>query len=480
MKRLRISGLVGLAKRVRQELAGPVSPERLAQLRQEVAEAITGIERIFHEEHVRVESLPAPSRKALQFLKGLNWGAVVTEESPRAGHRPPESVSFRGLQRYFDDLLDRLARAAQPLWRGRGDPKRDESRLGRAPTGETEPVGTRTLPALASRGHLGGPQRGILRWGPLCLAPATPDVPPGPKTQGQDALATKEQGPDALATPEQDARLEEVYETIVSDSANIEEEIRTKNIRPEQLKSQARELRGWFAYFAQRENFDRYCAAVRRAEPVFRATCPWPAGKVAAVLVHFRPMQGLYRVRGCRDTIVVDLPTPMICFDQNTLRAVAQIAFKKGGDRRALHDAATGEAHRRIDAAIELLGGVVDQMRGLHRDLAESFDRVNAAYFDGSLNRPRLVWSRSFATRKYGHYDHAHDTVVINAALDQAGIPEYVVDFVVYHELLHRELGITWKRNRIAAHTPELAERERQFQQYDQAKAVLRKLASER
>ncbi len=420
MRRLRISGLVGLAKRIRQELAGPVSPERLAQLQKEVTDTLTGIERIFKEERVRIESLPAPSRKAFQFLKGLNWGAVVTEESPRAGHRPPESVSFRGLQRYFDDLLDRLARAAQP------------------------PVSRPSWP----RGGEGVP----------------------PSNRGQDARDTQSH----------DRQLDEVYDTIVSDSASIEKEIRTKNIRPEQLKTPARELRGWFAYFGQRANFERYCAAVRRAEPVFRETCPWPAGKVTAVLVHFRPMQGLYRVRGSRGMVLVDLPTPMICFDQNTLRAVARIAFKKGGDRKAVHDAAAGEAHRRIDAAIELLGGVVDQTRGLHHDLAESFDRVNAAYFGARLSCPRLVWSHSFATRKYGHYDHAHDTVVINAALDRPTVPEYAVDFVVYHELLHRQLGITWKRNRIAAHTPELAEKERQFKQYDQAKAVLRKLASER
>jgi hypothetical protein len=417
MKRLRITGLVGLAKRVRQELAGPVAPKRLAQLRQEVADTITGIERMFKEERVRVESLPAPSRKALAFLTGLDWGAVVPEEAPFAGHRPPESVSFRGLQRYFSNLLDRLAR----------------------------------------------------------VAPSCPDV--APLRAGDHPSAP---GTGVLPGWACDRHLAEIYETIASDSANIEKEIRTKNIRPEQLKRQARELRGWFAYFARRENFDRYCAAVRRAEPVFRATCPWPAGKAATVLVHFRPMQGTYRVRGCRDAILVDLPTPMICYDQNTLRAVAQIAFKKGGDRKVVHDAAAGEAHRRIDAAIELLGGVVDQTRGLHHDLAESFDRVNAAYFGGSLSRPRLVWSRSFATRKYGHYDHAHDTVMINAALDRANIPEYAVDFVVYHELLHQQLGITWKRNRIAAHTPELAAKERQFQQYDQAKAVLRKLASER
>ncbi len=390
MKRLRISGLVGLAKRIRQELAGPVSAERLAQLRQEVEDVVIGIQQIFRERRVRAESLPAPSRKAFQFLQGLDWGAVVTEESESAGSFPPESVSFGGLQRHFNNLLDRLARAVD--------------------------------------------------------------------------------------RPE----LEEVYEMVVSDSASIEEEIRTNNIRPEQLKRQARELRGWFAYFARRENFERYGAAVRRAEPVFRATCPWPAGKAMAVLVHFRPMHGMYRVRGYADTILVDLPTPMICFDQNTLRAVAQIAFKKGGDRKAVHDAAAGEACRRIDATMERYGGVVAQARGLHHDLAESFDRVNAEYFGARLSLPRLVWSRSFAVRKFGHYDHAHDTVMVNSVLDRRTVPEFAVDFIVYHELLHRQLGITWKSNRIAAHTAHFAKNERQFKQYDQAKAVLRKLASER
>ena len=114
MKRLRISGLVGLAKRIRQELAGPVSPERLAQLRQEVADAVTGIEQIFKEKHVRAQSLPAPSKKAVQFLKSLDWDAVVTEESGSGGRFPPESVSFGGLRRHFENLLDRLAQVAQP------------------------------------------------------------------------------------------------------------------------------------------------------------------------------------------------------------------------------------------------------------------------------------------------------------------------------------------------------------------------------
>ncbi|MCX5647302.1 MAG: hypothetical protein NTZ17_21865 [Phycisphaerae bacterium] len=436
MKRFRISGLVGLAKRVRQELAGPVSPERLAQIRWDVQDTIRTIEQTLRDKGVRAQDLPAPSRKAHQFLKSLDLDAVVTQEMSSASSFPPESVSFRGLHGHFDSLLDRLARATQSSWRGR--------------------------PALGKQGQ-------------PCPERSRRDGLPTQGLEGDPKRDTSRLGTQALAT-----QLEEVYHQIKSDSESIEHEVRAQHVRPEQLKKQAREMRGWLAYFSQRENFDAYCAAVRRAEPAFRAASLWSTRRTFDILVHFRPLRGMYHIVGYSDWALVQLPTPAICFDEEILRSAARIAFKKGGDRQLVHEAAAGESYRRIASVLEQLGGVVTQARGLHHDLDASFDRVNAEYFDGAMSRPHLVWSRTFATRKFGHYDHAHDTIMVNMVLDRASIPEFAVDFIVYHELLHKHLGVTWKNNRIAAHTPELAERERQFQHYDQAKIVLRKLASER
>jgi hypothetical protein len=390
VRRLRISGLVKLAERVRQELAGPVSAERLAELRRQIDETVLGIEKVARDRGVRVESVPSPSRKAYLFLKGLDFSSITTRDASVASHIAPESVSFRGLQSYFDDLLNRIARM------------NDHS-----------------------------------QW-------------------------------------------EGFHGEIVSSSENIENDIKVNGIQPEQIKRPAREMRAWLAYFSQRENFEEYCAAVHRAEPVFREACPWPAAKSVAVLVHFRPLRGMYRIRAYSDAILVYLPTPMICLDEHLLRSVAEVAFKRGGDRRLVHDATGSEPYQRIASALELLGGVVAQTRGMRHDLASSFDRVNGAYFNGSMSRPRLVWSRTFAARKFGHYDHAHDTVMVNMVLDRSTVPESAVDFIVYHELLHKRLGIVWQSNRMAAHTPEFRAKERQFRQYDEAKAVLRKLASER
>ncbi len=405
MRRLRISGLVRFAKVVRQELAGPISAERLAQLQSEIDDCTGAIEQLAKDKGVRVQSLPVPSRKAYQFLKDLDLSAVVPDDSSSASSFPPDSVSFPGLSRHFDNLLNRLAQAAQA------------------------PAGKRSAHA-----------------------------------RGQRTVS-----------------VEEIYETIVSDSASIEDEVRAHAVRPEQLTKPTREMRGWLAYFSQREDFDAYCDAVRRAEPAFREASRWSADASFEILVHFRPMHGMYHIVGYSAWALVELPTPAICFDESVLRAMARIAFRKrGGDRKAVHDAAGSERYREIDATVEALGGVVTQTRGLHHDLAESFDRVNAEYFNGTMRRPRLVWSRNFATRKYGHYDFAHDTIMVNAVLDKETVPEFTIDLIVYHELLHKQLGITWKNNRISAHTPELAEKERRFKYHEEAWAVLRKLRSQR
>jgi hypothetical protein len=110
--------------------------------------------------------------------------------------------------------------------------------------------------------------------------------------------------------------------------------------------------------------------------------------------------------------------------------------------------------------------------------LAASFGRVNQEYFGGGLSRPRLTWSRAFGGRKFGHYDPIHDTVMISGILDRATAPDYVIDFVVYHELLHKKLGIDWSNGWAATHTAEFRERERQFARYADADALLKQLAA--
>ena len=103
--------------------------------------------------------------------------------------------------------------------------------------------------------------------------------------------------------------------------------------------------------------------------------------------------------------------------------------------------------------------------------------RVNAAYFGVALARPRLVWNRALTGRKFGHYRRSTDTVMLSVSLDAADVPAWVVDFVMYHELLHKKHGIALVNGRRFEHTAAFRAEERRFAECDQADRFLKDLA---
>jgi hypothetical protein len=56
-------------------------------------------------------------------------------------------------------------------------------------------------------------------------------------------------------------------------------------------------------------------------------------------------------------------------------------------------------------------------------------------------------------------------------------LPSYVVDFVGYHELLHKKHGVTWQNGRQAVHTSAFRKDERRFAEHPVAEAALKRLA---
>jgi hypothetical protein len=147
----------------------------------------------------------------------------------------------------------------------------------------------------------------------------------------------------------------------------------------------------------------------------------------------------------------------------------------KGAPRSLLRDYARGEAFRRVGHELETAlprVGAADpsasavRAGGHFHDLDAAFARVNAAYFEGAMQRPTLRWSRRASERKLGHYDFTRDEVVLSVRLDAPDVPRAVVDFVVYHELLHKRHGLRHSGTRRLAHTAAFRRDERRFVDY--------------
>lgn len=112
--------------------------------------------------------------------------------------------------------------------------------------------------------------------------------------------------------------------------------------------------------------------------------------------------------------------------------------------------------------------------RGRFFDLAEIFAQLNDQYFSGSLQVRRLSWSRQRSIRTLGHYDPAHGTIVVSRRLDEPSIPRCVVEYVVYHEMLHAFLGDRTCDGRRRAHHRAFREAEPRFEHHAEAQRFLR------
>ena len=116
--------------------------------------------------------------------------------------------------------------------------------------------------------------------------------------------------------------------------------------------------------------------------------------------------------------------------------------------------------------------------RGSVYDLQALFSRINRDYFSGSLDQPRLVWSTRASRRRLGYYHPDTDTISINRALDNRDVPDYVVAYVLFHEMLHKHLGLINRNGRRYAHTRQFKIEEQRFHQFQEAEHFIKTLTS--
>lgn len=287
-----------------------------------------------------------------------------------------------------------------------------------------------------------------------------------------------------LARELPEKELAEIGQTIDAMSRRMETTIAREGLGPERMSPATRDLRGWFAWMSEAENRTAYREAVARARGAFvglasasgTVTLAEASPTPPIFEISFRPLRHIYKMRRYADGMQILLPTPMIRFDQAGFADLARLIFQREGKQQVV-ERMKSEDYVDLMVELESLGGIVEQTRGAFHDLAGSFERINARYFAGQLARPRLSWSTSMTRRKFGHYDHVRDAVMVSSTLDQSRVPAFVLDYLMFHELLHKKHGVRWHNGKGYAHTGEFYTEERTFERYDEAEAWLGKLA---
>ena len=108
--------------------------------------------------------------------------------------------------------------------------------------------------------------------------------------------------------------------------------------------------------------------------------------------------------------------------------------------------------------------------------LEEVFESLNLRFFGGLLGRPELTWSEHHAKRLLGHYDAAHNTIVVSRVFDRPSSPRYAIEYLLYHEMLHLKHPVKMRGLRRCVHSAAFKADEAQFPQLAEAMAFIRRL----
>lgn len=114
---------------------------------------------------------------------------------------------------------------------------------------------------------------------------------------------------------------------------------------------------------------------------------------------------------------------------------------------------------------------------GATHDLAPMFSKLNKRYFRGRLHRPALGWSSRPWRAQLGCFDPGVDQIVMNRRLDRDTVPAYVVEYVLYHEMLHVKHPIRIASCGLQAHSAEFRKEERRYVSYDLAQRYLSRMS---
>ncbi len=106
-----------------------------------------------------------------------------------------------------------------------------------------------------------------------------------------------------------------------------------------------------------------------------------------------------------------------------------------------------------------------------HPILENSFNRVNETYFDNLVDIPNLEWG-TFSRAKLGSYDYHTDTITISRIFINED--RELLDYIMYHEMLHKKLKYRSNNNRSYHHTSEFKKMERNFQHQKEIEKKIR------
>jgi hypothetical protein len=416
MQRLHIRGLVQISRQVQQKIAAGLASDEAQHVQRFVQDTLHQVDALCQKYTTTPDQLPAPTAKAYQYLKGIDWQSLP----PVAPPKKPSPVNRQSTS---------AASAA------RAHPSKNK-------------------PVYRSRNLLAECQQLQL------------DI---------ETLSRGLSGGHREALPEKLPEFVALHAQIQSIVKSFETSLKRKKIAPQQLTLQTQRAYRWLKSLSKVETLMDHLQTVKTALKIARE---WDVSasrlfKPGLNRIHFmlNPTSVLIRSQKRGSELWITVSEGFRGAPLDVVRPLVRSVFVP----QAKEDLAKVKAYSHTDSFKRILMELepIHDAQGDYFNLNDIFDRVNSRYFDDQLQKPRLRWNERLTLRKLAHYELSTDTIMVSRSFDQPDTPLQILDFLMYHEMLHKHLGVKTTNGRSYAHNKRFKDAEQRFENYAEVQTLI-------
>ena len=279
--------------------------------------------------------------------------------------------------------------------------------------------------------------------------------------------------------------ISQVTQQIRQNLAEIKKVLKKKDIPASRLPLPSYRAFLWLSFLEDEAHLRQHLVALREfnllADEVLSTVCSLNSLPHPSIEINIYCLPYIYQTKVHKNRVQLSIHEALIAAPAKIKKDLLLAAFKSSQPaRKSLKKFCSSQAYYQTEELIR--GGQRAQgssPQGICIDLNQVFEKVNCDYFQSKLEKPLLSWSRRKSRRRLGTYSAQLDQVTINRTLDRDDIPSYVIEFILYHELLHKKVGVQRANSGKHNHTNTFKELEKRFKYYEEATCSIKKLLSE-
>ena len=235
----------------------------------------------------------------------------------------------------------------------------------------------------------------------------------------------------------------------------------------------------WLRFLSEKKWLLSHLHGLAEFQEILKDMGNKPFSRINPSLVHLeiKNFNYLFRCKQKNHIVTLEINESFICVPKETKELLVQSAlgWKSRKRNQSLKEYTKGPEFKKISKVLQTDNQVnLISHQGHYYNLEEIYERLNLRYFEGKLDRPRLLWSPRHSKRRLGYYHPESDAITISRSLDNRDVQLLLVEYILYHEMLHKTLGIRETNGRRYAHTGEFKKAEKRFNNYTEAIEMMR------